>query len=178
MITIENKKPVIFAGVSVAVALGLGALIYFQHEKIKERRGEAENLRTQIDADQKLIAKTPELIKEVIVQRETDTVIREILSDDEEVTNFVRTLESFAKEADITFSSYKKQRINANRRGNSDFERVPYTLSFDADSFQLLSFLSNVESHARFIGVIDFKLTAAPRQSYEGGAQPRHKIQM
>jgi len=174
----DKKKTIIFGASSAVIAIGLGTLIYFQHEKIEERRTEAEVLRSQIAADRKLIESTPGLVKDVIIQRETDTVIREILSDEEDVNNFVRTLESFAKEAGITFSSYKKQRVGNNRNRAAEFEKVAYQLAFDADAFQLLTFLSRVESHARFISVTDFKLTAAPRQQYEDGSDPRHRIQL
>ena len=173
---IEKKNWFLLVGLSVVAAAGLGTLIYFQHEAIQVRRAEAETLRKSIDEARALLKETPELVKKVIIQRETDGVIKEILSDDQDINNLVRTLTAFCEEAGITISSIKKEKDA--KRGKENFERVGYTLSFDADAFQLLAFLNKVESHSRFMSVNAFKLTAANRSDYENQEAPRHRIQV
>ncbi len=170
----EKKHFVLMVACSVLAAAGVGTLIYFQHESITQRRIEAEALRKAIEDSRSLLKETPELVKKVIIQRETDGVIKEILSDDQDINNLVRTLTQFCEESGITISSIKKQKDT--KRGKEDFERVGYTLAFDADAFQLLSFLNKVESHARFMSVTAFKLTAANRSDYNDSEPPRHRV--
>ena len=148
----EKKRWIILVSLSLLVAIGLGVMIFMQYKKIDERRDQIASLKTNIEKDRETIKKTPDLIKEVIIQRETDVTIKEILSDDEDINNFVRTLRKFEEDSGISISSIKQQR-GRNRKGKEDFGRVGYTLNFDADAFQLMSFTSLVESHSRLMSV-------------------------
>jgi hypothetical protein len=174
----EKKRWVITIGASVLAAAGLGVLIYFQREDIEADRKEATNLRTAIQKDREVIKTTPELVKTVIVQRETDNVVKELLSDEEDVNNLVRTLYSFAEDSEITITSLKPRRDARNKKGKQDFEQVGYTLNFEGDGFHLLSFLNKVETHGRFMSVTAFKVQAAGRNDYEEEAGPRHRVQL
>jgi len=172
----EKKRWIVTIALSVLAAAGIGALIYFQHESITEKRAQADQLRASIEGYRDLIQKTPELVKEVIVQRETDTVIKEILSDEEDINNLVRVLYQFAEESGIQVNSLKKQRDVKTRKSRQDFERVGYSLSFEADAFQLMEFLDRVEGHSRFMSVAGFKLQAASRSDYGREGGPRHRL--
>ena len=172
----EKKRWVILIAVSLLAAVGVGVLIYLQEQKIQEDRTQVENLKNQIAEQRAIIKQTPELVKEVIVQRETDTVIKEILSDDEDITNFVRTLHAFEEEAGVTITSLKEQRSARNARNRQDFDRVGYTLAYEADAFQLLSFLDLVESHPRFMSVTALKVQAASRSDYDSEDGPQHRV--
>jgi len=171
----EKRRKLIFAGASLLVAGGLGTLIYYQQKGIDERRAEVARLRSDIDADRALLQKTPDLIKKVIIQRETDGVIKEILSDEKDITDLVRTLNKFSQEAGFNFSSIKDGTRTV-KKNKDDFERVSYTLAFDADAFQLLAFLHKIESHTRFMSITALKLQAANRNDYTKDALPRHRI--
>jgi hypothetical protein len=179
--TPERKNWVVFGAVSTCAALALGTLIYLQHQKIEERRAEADALRKQIADARDLIKTTPDLVREVIIQRETDATIKTILSDEEDVNNLVRTLHQFEEESTVTISSWKLQKeVRSTKKGKGktdDFRRVGYTLTMDADTFQFLTFLDLLESHERFMSVTAFKLTAA-RKSKDSTEEPRHKIQL
>ncbi len=173
----ERKRWIVLIAASLLLAGGLVALNYFQRERIDERRAEAESLRRTIADDRALIEQTPDLVKQVIVQRETDVVIKQLLSDEEDINNLVRTLRQFEEGSEITITSLKKQRDNRNRRGRvQDFDRVGYTLTFQADAFQFMSFVDRVETHSRFMSVTAFKLQAASRQNYDREGGPRHKV--
>ena len=171
----EKKKKVLFIGGSLLLAAGLGTLIYFQHEGIERRRVEVAQLKKSIEEDKKILQETPDLVKRVIIQRETDGVIKEILSDEKGVNELSRTLSRFAQESGFTFTNVKED-SRANKKSKEDFERVSYTVSFEADAFQLLAFLNRVESHARFISVTALKLSAAGRNTYVADSVPRHRI--
>lgn len=167
-----------FGAVSLALAIGAGTLIYMQREEIDKNRVESTRLEGEIAKARSLLKQTPDLVKEVIIQRETDDVIREILSDEEDVNTFVRTLNGFGEGAGIAITSIKQQRSSNSGRNKEDFERVAYTLSFDATAWEMLDFLDRVETHSRFISVTAFKLSGARRNSFKDGEIPRHRIQM
>lgn len=173
----EKKRSLVFAGISIGLAAGLGTLIYYQHEGIEQRRAEVAALKTEIEASRALVQKTPELVKKVIIQRETDGVIKEILSDEKDITDLVRTLNKFSQEAGFNFASIKDGTRSA-KKSKEDFERVSYTLSFDADAFQVLAFLNKIESHKRFMNVKAFKLQAASRNEYSKENAPRHRVSL
>lgn len=175
----EKTRWIVLVGLNLFVVLSLVGLIYLQGQKLDERRQEAAVLRTKIDESRELIKKTPGLVKNVIVQRETDAMIKEILSDDEDINNFVRTLREFEEASGISISQIKQQKITTNNRTKEDFTRVGYTLTFEGTGFQLLDFLDLVESHPRFMSVTQFKLTGARRGKFEKDAEiPRHKVQL
>lgn len=175
----EKTRWILLIAMSFLFAVGVSTLIYLQHRQIQEWHVEADGLRTKITQDRALIKQTPELVKEVIIQRETDTLIKGILSDEKDVNNLVRTLQDFEDESNISITSLKQQKNQQRGRSKKeDFERVGYTLSFEASGFELLDFLDLVESHSRFMSVSAFKLTGARRQQYENGDEPRHRVQL
>ena len=176
----DKKKWVLLGVGTVLIAAGLGALIYLQHKNIEKNRVEVERLKGEIDAGRALVATTPDLEHNVILQRETDAVIKEILSDEEEATNLMRTINAFEVESGIVVKSVKLLKDNANARNKTkeDFTRVGYTVTFDADAFQFLAFLDALESHKRFINVRSFKLTAAKRAQIDRGGAPVHNISL
>jgi len=171
----EKKRKLVFGGVSLLVAAGMGTLIYYQHEGILQRRAEVAALRHDIEEDKKLLQLTPELVKKVIIQRETDAVVKEILSDEKDVTDLARTLNKFSQDSGFTLSSVKDG-TRTTRKSKEDFERVSFSLAFEADAFQLLTFLNKIESYARFTSVTQFKLQAANRNEYTKDVLPRHKV--
>lgn len=173
----EKKRKFLFGGISLLVAAGLGTLIYYQHEGMEKRRAEVEVLKKSIEEDKKLLLGTPELVKKVIIQRETDVVVKEILSDEKDVTDLARTLNTFSQDSGFTLTGVKDG-TRQGRKSKEDFERVSYTLSFDADAFQLLNFLHKIESHKRFVSVVSFKLQAANRSDYTDEAVPRHRVSL
>lgn len=171
----EKKNKLVFAGVAFGLAVGLGTLIYYQQEGIEKRRVEVAALKADIETSRKLLQQTPELVKTVIIQRETDGVIKEILSDEKDITDLVRTLNKFSQEAGFNFASIKDG-TRTSKKSKEDFERVSYTLAFDGDVFQVLAFLNRIESHKRFMNVTALKLQAANRNEYSKETAPRHRV--
>ena len=171
----ENKRWYVFGGSSLLLAAGLGTLLYYQNKGIQERRAEVATLSKRIEEDKKLLQQTPELVKKVIIQRETDAVVKGILSDEKDVTDLARTLNMFSQESGFNLSSVKDG-TRTTKKSKEDFERVSYTLAFDADAFQLLTFLNKIESHKRFMSVTAFKLQAASRNEYTQDSLPRHRV--
>lgn len=174
----QKRRILAFVGASIVTAIACGVMIYLQRQKVQEWRTQVQALQAQIAQDRALIAKTPELVKEVIIQRETDEVIKGILSDEEDVNNLVRTLQKFEEDSGISISSMKLQRESGGQQKNEEFGRVAYTLVLEADAFEFLSFLNYVESHSRLMSVTNFKLSSGGRMLTRGTDDdiPRHKI--
>ncbi|MBI5365362.1 MAG: type 4a pilus biogenesis protein PilO, partial [Planctomycetes bacterium] len=148
-------------GGGVLCAGGLGALIWYQHQSIEAAKAEATTLRGSIETSRKLIEGTSALEREVIVLRELSEVMKDILPDNNDVNNLVRTLQTFSDDTGLRTTSLKKKLENS--REKSDFERVAYSLQLEGDTFQLLKFLDRVESHTRFIRVPNFHVSTQQR---------------
>lgn len=157
-----RKQLTIVLGVGGFVAAGIGGLIYYQMGALEKARAELVSKNDEIDAARKLVARIPQLERDVIIQRETDEAIREILPNEKEITNYMRTLQSFAEQSSVQITSLKPKAMDRDEKaGKVDFQKVGYGITFDGDAFQLLAFLSFVESHPRLMSVNSFKLKAA-----------------
>jgi len=163
-------------GGGTLAALGLGALLYWQHGTIVESRDKVATLRGGIEQSRKLIEGTSALEREVIVLRELTEVMKGILPDTNDVNNLVRTLQRFSDESGVRIAGLKKKTESTNKRDKTDFDKVAYTLSLEGDAFQFLDFLDLLESHSRFMRVPNFRLTAANRSDLEKEGVPSHKV--
>jgi Tfp pilus assembly protein PilO len=161
---------------SVLAAAGIGALIYFEYDKIETTRAEVASLKTSIESSRKTIEGTAALEREVIVLREMTDVMRKILPDTEDVNNLVRTLQKFSEDSGVRISGLKKKSNDA--RDKSDFDKVAYTLSLEGDAFQFMDFLDLCETHSRFMRVPNFRISAAQRNQLEKEGVPAHKVQV
>jgi Tfp pilus assembly protein PilO len=157
-----------------AVAIGIGTMIWFSYQENEQKRSEVVSLRANIEAARKTIEGTRTTEREVIVLRELSEVMKEILPDDNDINNLVRTLQKFSEESQVRISGLKKK--NTDSRDKTDFDKVAYTLSLEGDAFQLLQFLDMVESHSRFMRVPSFRITAAQRAQMEKEGLPAHKV--
>ena len=160
----------------ILLAGGAGFAIYMKFGEIEELESEIATLHTNIDEARKTIEGTPALEQEVIVLRELSAVIAEILPDDEDVNNLIRTFAEYAGLSGVSTTSYKPKPNIARGRGRSAFDRVAYTLTLEGDVFQFLDLLHRTETHSRFIAVPEFKLSAASRNQIEEDGAARHKI--
>ncbi|MBI1380147.1 MAG: type 4a pilus biogenesis protein PilO [Planctomycetaceae bacterium] len=169
-----RKKVLLSLGAGVAVTLGLCGLVYSQYANLEKLQGDAERLSAEIDTNRTMLAKSPDLEREVILQRETDEVVRTILPNSKDMPNFTRSLHSFAQEAKVRINSLQeKNATRSAKAAKTDFEKAAYTVQFEGDAFQILSFFNLVESSPRFMSVPSFQLSAAKkrRMSSEGGPQ-------
>ncbi len=173
-----RKFWLIFAITTTLLAGGLAWLSYHEIEHIENTRTEVSTLRANIDKSRKLIEGTPGLEDEVIVLREVSDLIKQILPDQNDVNNFIKTLNGFSADAGMNTTAFKKKQDNRNSRDKSDFEKVAYTLSLEGDVFQFLGMLNSLETHKRFVAVPAFKLSAASRRDVEDNGLARHHIQL
>jgi Tfp pilus assembly protein PilO len=174
----EKRTMITVIAAGCLIAAGAGALIYFEYENIDQSRQEVAQLRTSISTSRDLLKGTSELEREVIVLRETEQAIKEILPDEQDVNNFVRELRKFEEDSEVRITGLKKKPPEIAGREKKEFDKVAYQLTFEADAFQLLAFLDRIESHSRFMRVPNFKLSAASRRQVEETGVPAHKVQM
>ena len=173
----ERKRWSLIVGLGLLIAGATGGLIYMEDENIAGLRNEVTAITTKIDDGRVTVSKTPALEREVIIQRETDSVVAKILPSDDDLNNLVRNLRDFQESSGARIVELKNKNVrNANKEG--DFDRVVYSLKFDANIFQMLEFTGLVENSPRFMSVPTFKLTAARRADEDKGEEPRHTIQM
>jgi len=169
----------ILAGGGV-LALAMGGLIWHTQKSLEERRVKIAGLRTEIANSRKLLTGTSMLEREVIVLRETENKIKEILPDEEDLNNMVRRLREFEEDSGVRITGLKKKddsRAAARNAPKEQFKKVAYSVTLEADAFQLLSFFDEIESHARFMSIPIFKLTAATRRKVEETGIAAHKVQ-
>jgi len=165
----------IIAGALLAAG-GVGALIYLEHQDIEQTRVEVAAVRTKIGTSRELIEGTSALERDVIVLREMSEVIKSVLPDSENVNNLVRTLQRFSEDSNVRIRGLKKKDIK--KEEGAAFDHVAYTLTLDADAFELLDFLDMAESHERFIRVPRLKLSGAKRKQFEEDGFAAHRVQM
>lgn len=172
----EKKFWVSLLGGGGSVAAGIGFLIYTLFGEIEKTRMETETLRTKVATSRKLIQGTRTLEREVIVQREMVEVIGNILPDNEDMNNWVRTIQSFSDESGVRIRGLKKKLQNARLKKQTAFEEVTYSFTLEADTFQLLEYFNLVETHKRLMRVPTFKVTAARRGEVEDDGIAAHKV--
>lgn len=175
----EKRVWTLMLGGGAVSALGLGFLIWKSYGGIDQALQEVANLNTEIEQSRKLLTNTPDLEREVIVLRETDEEIKEILPDEEDLNNVVRTLQQYERESGVRITGLKTKPAPRVTRGAKEaFKKVAYTVTLEADAFQLLEFFDRIESHERFMSIPTFKLTAASRRDVEETGVAAHKVQM
>ncbi len=176
----DRKKMLSIVGGGLFAAACLGGLMWYLNDDIDKKREEVAKLKTEIASSRNVISTTPDLEREVILQRETDQVVKTILPNDDDIFNFVRTLRTFEERSQVSFSSIKgKAEPRSNNQNKADFDKVTYSLQFSGDAFQILSFLHEVESHERFMRVPAFKIKAAKRQGLDERMNtPRHSVDL
>src|SRR5688500_18062602 len=129
-------------GGGTLLGCGVAALIYTEYGNIAAAREAVATLHTSIAQARKLLTGAGALEREVIVLRETEEVIQEILPDEQDVNNFVRNLSDFEKDTGVQITGLKKKGLEAaNKKEKMDFDKVGYGLTFEADAFQLLAFI-------------------------------------
>lgn len=177
-LTKEKRFWVSLLGGGAAAALLFGYLIHSQYGAIEEAKQEVATLRTNIDSARQLLTGTAQLEREVIVLRETEEAIKELLPDEQDINNFVRDLRRFEQDSKVRITGVKPKNTNnaARKKSVDDFDKVAYQLNFEADAFQMLSFLDHIESHSRFMSVTSFKLQSASRNDVEETGIASHKV--
>ena len=175
----EKKRWAYLIGGAVLAYAAMGYLIWTKYEEIDAARVKAADLRQQIQTSRKLLTGTQTLQREVIILRETEEAIKEILPDEKGANDLFRTLQEFESETGVKISSVKpKANENRGKKSELAFEKMAYQLTVEADAFQLLSYMDRIESYGRFMSIPNFKLTAAPRRQLEKSGVTRHKIQI
>lgn len=164
---------------ALALVGGLGWMIWSEYGAIDEARNEVAGLRTQLDGGRKLLTGTPALEKDVIVLRETEAAIKEILPDDKDLYNLHRDLQGFCESTEVRITSIKRKESPAARKKDPEtFEKVTYELTLEGDAFQVLAFLDRVEGHTRFLRIPTINWTASGEKAIETKGRAAHRVKL
>ncbi len=175
-----KKKGLVGLASGVCITLALGGLLYSQHSTVLALREKSVQMDADIAGNRKLLSRTPDIERDVILQRETDEVVRTILPNAKDMPNFTRALHAFAQEAQVRISSLQEKNTARGPKANkTDFEKAAYTLQFEGDAFQLLAFFNLVETSQQFMSIPAFQLSAAKRRRMDEESGPQsHAVTM
>ena len=177
-----SKDRRMLTGLAAGAALvlgGLGFLVWSEFGAIEAARGEVEGLRGQIVASRKLISGTAALERDVIVLRETEQAIKEILPDDKDLNELIRDLQAFERSSEVQITSIKKKDPSQGRRKEAEaFEKAIYEIVLEGDAFQVLTFLDHVEGHRRFLRIPTIQWTASGEQALERDGRAVHTVKL
>jgi len=116
-------------------------------QELDKRIAEAEGKRARIPQDE----------KDVIILRENVIEYVKILPEDSELTDFARTVNSFATQSGIALRSLTP---SENTGRNNAFSKYQYMLAFSGTLWQFLDFANSFESYRRFVSIPTFGLSA------------------
>jgi len=163
------------AGIALGTALGVTGTVL----TLKTIRQEEEAItarRTEITRARGKIAVTPDLERDVVISRETVDVLSRILPDEKAINEFVANLRDFQEESEVRIFSLDD--VTPRREDATSFRKVAYRMQIEANYWQLLSFLSRLESYQRFVRVPQVKLTAGKRPEDGDYEKVRHTIRL
>jgi len=164
-------------GITAALALLFGYLIYSEHESVNAAQAEVVSLRDRIASSRKTVQSTPQVEQEVIILREISDRIREILPDTKDLNNVIRDFEEYMQEAGVTSQGFRPtSNSNSRQRTRSAFERVSYQWRLAGDTFQVLDFLNRIETHSRFMAVSKLSIKSANRRAILDEGVASHTI--
>ncbi|MEQ8766226.1 MAG: type 4a pilus biogenesis protein PilO [Planctomycetota bacterium] len=156
----DKKKIVGIASISLLLAGGFGYLTYDAHQETQTAESETDSLRQQVATARKKKEGIPELEKQVIILRENLKEYVKILPENDEVTQYITTINDFAVNAGVAVDLLRP--IKA--KGAGVFERIVYQLQLNGNTAEILRFLSAIENHRRFIRVSKFDVLSGKRE--------------
>jgi len=175
----DRRLLVGLAALAALVLGGLGFLVWSEYGTIEAARLDVETVRTQLGVGRKLIAGTAELERDVIVLRETEQAIKEILPDDKDLNELIRDLQAFERSSEVQITSIKKKDPSLARRKEAEaFEKATYELVLEGDAFEVLTFLDLVEGHRRFLRIPTIHWTAGGEHALERDGRAVHTVKL
>ncbi len=164
---------------SIVVCGSLGGLVQVARQDIEAAQVDLQSLQDQVTVARGTTSQTPKLEREVIVLRELSSFVEETLPSTEDLTALIEDLKEYLQEADVEVESFglRPNRPSALTQ-NTGIDRIGYTLTFEGGLFELMTFLSRIESDERFMAVRSFKLVSASREALEREGRALHHIQV
>ncbi|MBK8976489.1 MAG: type 4a pilus biogenesis protein PilO [Planctomycetes bacterium] len=163
-----NEKQRIFAFVGGGVLLCMLACggAYWASGLVDEKKLAIENDEKAIQAAEAKIDRIIDLEKDVIVLRENVDAYTQILPDESEVNNFVRTTNVFATKSGVRIDSFLKGAEG--KRGK--YKHYSYRLQLQGTLWEFLEFVNLFENHPRFVRVVSFSVKPADNEEIDRAA--------
>ncbi len=164
---------------SIVICGSLGGLVHVARQDIELAQVDLHTLQDQVTVARSTTSQTPKLERDVIVLRELSSFVEETLPSTEDLTRLIEDLKEYLQEADVEVESFglRPNRPSALTQ-NTGIDRIGYTLTFEGGLFELMTFLSRIESDERFMAVRSFKLVSTSREALERDGRALHHIQV
>ena len=150
------------------IAIGSGAFaicalavagVYYAEGLIEEVEAQITQKKELIAIAEAKIEKIPSIEKEVIILRENLQEYVKILPDTKELTNFLRQLNQFERQSEISSKSLT-QKPTPPGAATSRFIPIEYTCEISATLWQFLKFINLIENYERFVSITDYQITS------------------
>jgi Tfp pilus assembly protein PilO len=152
----EKKLILAIAAGGLLVAGGSFGGVYWVDGMIQEEQTLIQDIKTKIAAAEAKKAKIPQHERQVIILRENVSEYAKILPQKKQLTDFVRTIQSFGQNSGVAIRSLKP--VNTDKGGA--FMNFSYQISLRGTVWQFMRFMNSFESYDRFVRVQAFTLTA------------------
>ncbi|MDP6387563.1 MAG: type 4a pilus biogenesis protein PilO [Planctomycetota bacterium] len=164
---------------SIVICGSLGGLVHVARQDIELAQVDLHTLQDQVIVARSTTSQTSKLERDVIVLRELSSFVEETLPSTEDLTRLIEDLKEYLQEADVEVESFglRPNRPSALTQ-NTGIDRIGYTLTFEGGLFELMTFLSRIESDERFMAVRSFKLVSTSREALERDGRALHHIQV
>ncbi|MFQ5504785.1 MAG: type 4a pilus biogenesis protein PilO [Planctomycetota bacterium] len=154
----DNKKVLLIAITGGLLTAGSFLGVLWARSRIEDEKTKIVDLDQKIATAEGKKARIPQDERDVIILRENVTEYVKILPEDSDLTDFVRTVNSFAQSSGVQLKSVTP---GAKPRGKrSAFSRHTYKIAFTGSLWQFLKFMNSFESFKRFVRVNAFNLSA------------------
>ncbi len=149
--------------------------VYYTKGLITEEREKITAVERKIKEAEAKKARIPRDEEGVIVLRENLSEYVKILPEAAELTDFARTVTSFAQASGVALSSMTPVPHRGAR--GSAFSNFTYKLNFKGTLWQFMKFMNLFESYKRFVRITSIKLDAGKAEK-GSNADPVHRIAM
>jgi Tfp pilus assembly protein PilO len=154
----EKQIMLIIAGAGLLLAGGAFGGVYWAKTCIEEEKARIVDLDGKIAEAEKKKERIVRDEEEVIILRENVAEYVKILPESAELTDYQRTIQSFATNSGVVLSSVTPGTTSGGK--TSAFIQIQYNLAFRATLWQFMKFLNMFESYRRFVKVTSFRLEA------------------
>lgn len=161
----QKKMLLTIGGATLGVCVAAGGGVYYTNGLIEEVNQQVAQKQGEIAAAKQKLAKVPSLEKEVVILRENLGEYVKILPDEQELTEFLRMLNTFEKQSGIKGMGLTEKPMRGRVAGR--FVPIQYTYQIDATLWQGLKFMNLIENYERFVSITDFSIKPGKRKGNE-----------
>lgn len=158
---LNKRAKIIILVVFLAVFIYLNYSFIYQprNTRIQQLDQQISTLQNKITEGRQVAARLNELKKEYAQLTERLKFVEVLLPKEKEIPDFLVLLEDTMEEFNIDFSNFTPQ--NLTQEKDVIYAKLPITMTFNANYFEMIQFLDRLENFPRIVDVKDLKLNPA-----------------